>query len=54
MKKKDFNKLTPLEKAAFLDLVKEQPNATVGVQREKKKGHTDLPLFFRDDQSKLF
>ena len=53
-KRKDFNLLSPVEKAAFLDLVKEQPNAVVGVQREKKKGHTDLPLFQKEDQTKLF
>jgi hypothetical protein len=53
-KRKDFNLLTPTEQAAFLDLVKEQPNAVVGVQRDKKKGHTDLPLFKKDDQTKLF
>jgi hypothetical protein len=54
MKKKDFNKLTPLEKAAFLELIKEQPTAVVGVQRDKKKGHSDLPLFMKEDQTKLF
>ncbi|WP_165933542.1 hypothetical protein [Arundinibacter roseus] len=54
MKKKDFKKLTPVEQAALRELMVEQPNSVGGVRRDQKKGYTDLPLFFRDDQTKLF
>lgn len=54
MKTKDFKKLTPEDQKALRELLIEQPNALGGVQREKKKGYSDLPLFKKDDQSSLF
>jgi hypothetical protein len=54
MKRKDFKKLSPLEQKALKDLMVEQPTSLLGKRRDQKKGYTDLPLFFRDDQTKLF
>jgi len=54
MKGKDFKKLTPVEQAALRELIANQPNALGGVRREQKKGYSDLPLFYKDDQTKLF
>ncbi|GHB64132.1 hypothetical protein [Persicitalea jodogahamensis] len=54
MKKRDFNKLTPIEQKALRELMVEQPNALGGVRREQKKGYSDLPLFRKDDQTSLF
>lgn len=54
MKPKDFKKLAPEDQKALRQLLKEQPNALGGVRREQKKGYLDLPLFKKDDQTKLF
>ena len=54
MKKRDFERLTPLEKKALRDLAKEQPEAMLKVRRSEQKGYTDLPLFKEDNQTSLF
>ena len=54
MKNRDFKKLTPEDQKALRELLKEQPTALGGIRREQKKGYSDLPLFFKDDQTKLF
>ena len=54
MKNRDFKKLTPEDQKALRELLKEQPTALGGVRREAKKGYSDLPLFFKEDQTTLF
>jgi hypothetical protein len=54
MKNRDFKKLTPEDQKALRELLKEQPTALGWVKRDQKKGYQDLPLFQRDDQTKLF
>lgn len=54
MKNRDFKRLTPEDQKALRELLKEQPTALGGVRRDQKKGYLDLPLFQKDDQTKLF
>lgn len=53
MKRKDFDKMSPSEQKLFLELV---GNYQVKVTKRKteQQRNSDLPLFKKDEQTKLF
>ena len=50
MKKSQFNRLNPADKAAVKELITNTPTALNTRLREAKKGHLDLPLFKQEDK----
>ncbi|MGC3945301.1 MAG: hypothetical protein QM762_12445 [Chryseolinea sp.] len=47
-------KLNALQVAQLSDIVRQQPVKINRTPRSLQKGHTDTPLFFRNDQTNLF
>lgn len=54
MKRRDVERLKPLDKQAVKALIIDNPGAVLGVRKERNKGFSDLPLFAADIQTKLF
>ena len=53
MKRKEFKKLTPAQRAALQELARSQPATINGITKAENKGFSDLPLF-GSIQTKLF
>jgi len=55
MKRKQLQKLLPLDRLAVEELIREQSGSVGGVSLAKKKKNSDLPLFADpSEQTKLF
>lgn len=54
MKKRDVERLKPLDKQAVKALIIDNPGAVLVRARDKNNGFSDLPLFAKESQTKLF